>query len=114
LATIQDLYQGHTKESLPKTLAMETMPTFSKASSSATVCKKEIDSLTMREREIIRLVGLGLKNKDIANRLAISDITVRHHLSSIFGKLEVADRQKLLIVAHQYGLAELSLSVESS
>jgi DNA-binding NarL/FixJ family response regulator len=113
-ATIQDLYDGHNQESLPKTLAMETMPTFSKTSSSDTVGKKEIDSLTMREREIIRLVGLGLKNKDIANRLSISDITVRHHLSSIFGKLEVADRQKLLIVAHQYGLAELSIHVESN
>jgi DNA-binding NarL/FixJ family response regulator len=72
----------------------------------------KINSLTAREREIVSLVGLGLKNKDIANRLSISDITVRHHLSSIFCKLEVADRQKLLILAHQYGLADLTLAVE--
>jgi len=68
-----------------------------------------IDSLTVREREIIRLIGLGLKNKDIAKRLSLPDITVRHHLTSIFRKLEVSDRQKLLILAHRYGLAELTL-----
>jgi len=70
---------------------------------------KKADTLTAREREIIGLIGLGLKNKDIARRLSISDITVRHHLTSIFCKLEVSDRQKLLILAHRYGLAELKL-----
>jgi DNA-binding NarL/FixJ family response regulator len=74
----------------------------------------ESDLRTTREREIIRLIALGLKNKDIANRLSISDITVRHHLTSIFCKLEVADRQNLLILAHRYGLAELILSAESA
>jgi DNA-binding NarL/FixJ family response regulator len=75
---------------------------------------QRVYTLTNREREIIRLVGLGLKNKDIASRLSISDITVRHHLTSIFCKLEVADRQNLLIVAHRYGLVDLSLSTESA
>ena len=62
----------------------------------------------------IRQIALGLKNKDIANRLSISDITVRHHLTSIFCKLEVADRQKLLLLAHRYGLADLTLRAESA
>ena len=74
----------------------------------------KIHSLTARERDIIRLLGQGLKNKDIANQLSISDITVRHHLTSIFCKLEVDDRQKLLILAHRYGLVELGLSTESA
>lgn len=74
----------------------------------------KIHSLTARERDIIRLLGQGLKNKDIANQLSISDITVRHHLTSIFCKLEVEDRQKLLILAHRYGLVELGLSTESA
>jgi len=72
----------------------------------------KIHNLTPREREIIWLIGQGLKNKDIARRLSISDITVRHHLTSIFCKLEVEDRQKLLILAHRYGLADLSVSSE--
>jgi DNA-binding NarL/FixJ family response regulator len=74
----------------------------------------KIESLTPREREIIRLVGLGLKNKEIASRLSISDITVRHHLTSIFCQLEIPDRQKLLILAHRHGLADLALQAESA
>jgi len=61
-----------------------------------------------------RLIALGLKNKDIAKKLAISDITVRHHLTSIYCKLEVADRQKLLILAHRHGLVDFSLRAESA
>jgi len=70
----------------------------------------KIDSLTTREREIIRLIAAGLKNKEVASRLRISDITVRHHLTSIFSKLDVSNRQKLLILAHEHGLVELTLS----
>jgi DNA-binding NarL/FixJ family response regulator len=49
------------------------------------------------------LVGQGLSNKDIADRLCISAITVRHHLTSIFDKVGVSNRQKLLIHAHGLG-----------
>ena len=52
------------------------------------------DALTEREREIIRLVGQGLSNKDIAYKLSISDSTVRHHMTSIFDKVGVPNRQK--------------------
>ena len=69
------------------------------------------EALTEREREVIALIGQGLSNKDIADRLCISVITVRHHLTSIFDKLGVTTRQKLLIRAHQYGLVELTASV---
>jgi DNA-binding NarL/FixJ family response regulator len=55
------------------------------------------DTLTEREREIIRWVGQGLSNKDIADRLSISDSTVRYHLTRIFSKIGVTNRQKLLI-----------------
>jgi len=68
------------------------------------------DALTDREREVIGLVGKGLSNRDIANGLCISETTVRHHLTSIFDKLGVSNRQKLLICAHQYGLVELTAS----
>lgn len=56
--------------------------------------------LTEREREIIRLVKQGLSNKDIAYKLSISDSTVRHHMTNIFDKVGVPNRQKLLIHAH--------------
>jgi DNA-binding NarL/FixJ family response regulator len=58
------------------------------------------EALTEREREIIRLVKQGLSNKDIAYTLSISDSTVRHHMTSIFDKVGVPNRQKLLLHAH--------------
>jgi Response regulator containing a CheY-like receiver domain and an HTH DNA-binding domain len=69
------------------------------------------DNLTEREHEVIVLIGQGLSNKDIAGGLHISTTTVRHHLTSIFDKLGVTSRQKLLILAHQRGLVELKTTV---
>jgi DNA-binding NarL/FixJ family response regulator len=66
---------------------------------------EKIASLTNREREVISLIGEGIKNKEIAERLFISETTVRHHLTSIFDKLDVADRVELLIYAFRNGLA---------
>ena len=118
IAAIQDLCPHSNYEAMPKSLSTEVKQTktqkFSKTNTAHTEDTLKIGNLTTRELEVIRLIGLGLKNKDIASRLSISDITVRHHLTSIFCKLEVADRQKLLIVAHRHGLAELTLSAESA
>ena len=61
--------------------------------------------LTEREREVIALVGEGLKNQQIAERLYISGTTVRHHLTSIFSKLGLSDRLELLLYAYHHGLA---------
>jgi two-component system, NarL family, nitrate/nitrite response regulator NarL len=69
--------------------------------------ERKIASLTEREREVIKLVGKGYKNKQIAETLFISDITVHHHLTSVYSKLEVADRLELLIYAYRNNLAEL-------
>ncbi|MCL6482223.1 MAG: response regulator transcription factor [Firmicutes bacterium] len=61
--------------------------------------------LTEREREIVSLVGEALSNKQIARRLLISHATVRHHLTSIFGKLGLSNRLELLRFALRHGLA---------
>ena len=66
-----------------------------------------IATLSTRERELILLIGEGLKNKEIASRLFLSESTVRNHLSSIFEKLAVNDRLELVIFAYRYGLASL-------
>jgi DNA-binding NarL/FixJ family response regulator len=67
----------------------------------------KIESLTEREREVIALVGEGLKNKQVGERLFNSETTVTHHLSSVFSKLEVSDRLELIIYAFRHGLAKL-------
>jgi len=69
-------------------------------------CGFGVESITKREKEVIALIGEGLKNKDIAARLSISQATIRQHLSSIFRKLEVADRIDLVIYTYQHGLLE--------
>ena len=65
-----------------------------------------VESLTSREREVIHSLAKGFKNKEIADRLCISQTTVRHHFTAIFSKLQVSNRQQLLITAHQQGLVE--------
>jgi len=64
-----------------------------------------IATLTKREREVIVLVGAGSKNEQIADRLSITLTTVKHHLTSIFDKLDVTDRFGLVFYAYKHGLA---------
>ncbi|HOB28277.1 MAG: LuxR family transcriptional regulator [Dethiobacteria bacterium] len=58
-------------------------------------------ALTGREKEIIRLVSLGLSNQEIADQLFISDKTVKTHLSNIYKKLEMTNRTELALYAIQ-------------
>ena len=66
---------------------------------------KRIELLSKRERQVIGLIGQGLKNRQIAEHLSISEVTVRHHLTSIFSKLEVTDRLELMVFAFRNKLA---------
>ena len=60
------------------------------------------DALTMREREVIRLVSDGLSNKEVARKLNLTEGTVKQHLSSIYGKVGVNNRTMLAKVARTY------------
>ncbi len=60
--------------------------------------------LTEREREVLTLIAQGLTNRAIAERLVLSEKTVRNHVSSIFSKLQVADRAEAIIRAREAGL----------
>ena len=65
------------------------------------VNKKNALELTKMERQVIREVGCGLSNKEIAGRLYLSEGTVRNYISSILRKLELRDRTQLAIWAVQ-------------
>jgi DNA-binding NarL/FixJ family response regulator len=69
---------------------------------------KKIAVLTKREHEIIALIGQGLKNAAIGERLFISESTVRNHLTSILDKLDVTDRFELVVYAFKHGLVRFS------
>jgi DNA-binding NarL/FixJ family response regulator len=61
--------------------------------------------LTSRESEIVRHVATGLRNAEIAERLSITEATVKTHLNNIFEKLELRDRVELTVYALRHGLA---------
>ncbi len=64
----------------------------------------QVEQLTERELEVVRLVARGASNHDIAAKLVISEKTVKTHVSNILGKLGLADRTQLAIHALQTGL----------
>ncbi|WP_217181683.1 response regulator transcription factor [Streptomyces sp. AC495_CC817] len=63
-----------------------------------------LDLITEREREVLRLVGLGLTNDEIAERLFLSPLTAKTHVSRIMSKLDARDRVHLVVVAYETGL----------
>lgn len=63
-----------------------------------------VHDLTSREMEIIESIGRGMNNREISAQLSIREATVRHHLSSIYSKLQIEDRLNLAILAYRQGL----------
>jgi DNA-binding NarL/FixJ family response regulator len=68
--------------------------------------ERDRKELSQREREVVGLVASGCRNKEIANKLFISEQTVKTHLSNIFQKLEISDRLELALYAMRNGMGE--------
>ena len=69
--------------------------------------EKKEDRLSKREFEILKLVALGMYNKEIADRLSISEKTVKNHMSSIFRKIKVSDRTQAAVYAIRHNYVKL-------
>jgi DNA-binding NarL/FixJ family response regulator len=63
-----------------------------------------LDELTPREREVLALVGQGLSNAEIAERLVVSPLTAKTHVARVFMKLGARDRAQLVVTAYETGL----------
>lgn len=64
----------------------------------------QLDELTDREREVLALVGAGLSNEEIAQRLVVSPATAKTHVSRTMVKLRVRDRAQLVVIAYESSL----------
>jgi DNA-binding NarL/FixJ family response regulator len=64
--------------------------------------------LTDREKQVVELICKGMKNKGIAERLFITETTVRHHLTSVFSKLDISSRLELVIYAFRQNISTVT------
>jgi len=68
------------------------------------VAPKALEALTVREREVLALIAVGLSNTEIADELVMSVPTAKTHVSRILAKLGARDRAQLVVIAYQSGL----------
>lgn len=64
-----------------------------------------LDALSAREREVLELVGEGLSNQEIGERLHLAEKTVKHYMTNILGKLQVRSRVEAALLAYREGLS---------
>ncbi|UCD98387.1 MAG: response regulator transcription factor [Chloroflexota bacterium] len=69
--------------------------------------QEDIDPLTERELEVLKMVATGKSNQEIADELVVSEGTIRAHVSNILGKLHLASRTQATLYALRHGLAFL-------
>ncbi len=103
IAAVQALYHGLT------VIHPHIVPQLFAAPSSPVVRETEplVEPLSQREQEVLQLIGQGLANKMIAERLHISDHTVKFHVSAIYAKLGVASRTEAVRAGARRGLIVL-------
>jgi NarL family two-component system response regulator LiaR len=100
LQAIYDVHRG--ESSLHPTIAFKMVREFTRPSEE----QGAENPLTEREVDVLKLVAQGLANQEIADRLMISDWTVRTHVRNILGKLHLANRTQATLYALREGLAE--------
>jgi NarL family two-component system response regulator LiaR len=101
LQAIRDVYRG--EPSMHPTIAHKLMRELQRPSD----LPPTEEPLTGREVQVLKLVARGLSNQEIADRLVVSERTVRTHVSNILDKLHLANRTQAALYALREGLASL-------
>jgi DNA-binding NarL/FixJ family response regulator len=96
---------AHQQEgSLSPALVGRVLKEFGRLSQAAQENRALFAELTRREVEVLELLGTGLRNRAIAEKLFLSEKTVRNHISNIFQKLHLNDRTEAALLAQKHGL----------
>jgi DNA-binding NarL/FixJ family response regulator len=109
-APTEKLYEAiraaaHGESFLQPSIAAKVVSEFSRLSNRPSAETSSLtETLSEREIEVLRLVGSGFSNKQIAAQLFIAEGTVKNHITSIFGKLEVTDRTQAALKAKEMRL----------
>jgi NarL family two-component system response regulator LiaR len=103
LAAIRQVYRGEV--SINPAIAKKLMREIQHSSE----LPPTVEPLTAREEEVLKLVAQGLPNQEIAERLVISERTVRTHVTNILSKLHLANRTQAALYALREGLEDLEI-----
>jgi len=95
---------AHGESLLGPTVAQKVMRQFSAVLGKQTPL---VDNLTPRELEVLKLIGSGLTNRQIAEELVISEKTVKNHINNVFSKLHIYDRSQAILYAIREGLVKV-------
>jgi len=104
LAALRAAAQG--EGFLDSSLVGRVLDEFARLSRLRAAAKEVFAELTRRELEVLELLGQGLRNRHIAQRLYLSEKTVKNHISSILAKLQVNDRTAAALLAAEHGLSD--------
>jgi DNA-binding NarL/FixJ family response regulator len=103
LASIRSVDQG--EAALSSSMTVRLMEELARTRNSSTTPDGRLNKLSEREREVLILLASGASNQEIAEKLVLSENTVKHHIHSIYEKLEVGNRREAIVFAREHGLS---------
>jgi len=106
LSALKSIDKG--EAAISRSMTMRILDEFSHKPDSSQGKRNLLDALSPREIDVLREIGLGASNDEIARHLVLSINTVKHHIHNIFSKLDVSNRREAMNLARSAGLVKKS------
>ncbi len=104
VASVRAVQQG--ESALSRTMTLRLMDELSRTKASERVADAALDDLTPREIDVLQELAAGLTNREIAERLVISQNTVKYHVHAILDKLNLSNRREAAEYARKHGIVD--------